>query len=327
MDLIGKRVLFISPAFFEYPEMIKKEIEKQGAIIHWYDDRDDASSIEKIILRCNRSILKKKYNEYYEKIIHKEIDFCPDYVLFVNPEAVTKESLSMMKKNFNKCKFVLYMWDSIENKKILEIVDLFDKVFSFDKNDCKKYGFIFRPLFYSKIGVNKENLYKYDVGFIGTVHSDRALILKKIKDYCDENDLTYYFYLYVPSKLLLFLRLLTDRNLRLWKKQYVHTIPIDGDIFLAISRETRCTIDINHPKQTGLTMRTIELLGLKRKIITTNKNIEQYDFYRPENQIIVDRKNIQIDKKMLLSDYVDIDENIQANYSISTWVKDILCDF
>lgn len=37
-------------------------------------------------------------------------------------------------------------------------------------------------------------------------------------------------------------------------------------------------IDIHHPSQHGLTMRTIEAVGLNKKIITTNADIKKYNF-------------------------------------------------
>ena len=47
----------------------------------------------------------------------------------------------------------------------------------------------------------------------------------------------------------------------------------------------RCVVDVENPGQHGLTMRSIEIIGLKRKFITTNPDIVNYDFYNSNNMI------------------------------------------
>ena len=83
-----------------------------------------------------------------------------------------------------------------------------DKYFSFDSNDIKIDKKIqFLPLFYIK---DYENISKiredilYDICFIGTVHSDRYKIIKKIEEQAKELNLKTYFYFYSPSKILFF---------------------------------------------------------------------------------------------------------------------------
>ena len=253
MDLKGKRVLLFTSVLFNYHIQIKKAIEDLGAEVHLYDERNDPSSIEKILIRKARFLMSKRTNAYYKRVREKEINFRPDYVLFVSPEAVTEESLRVLRNTFINSKFILYMWDSIRNKKVQEILKYFDSSFSFDPEDCKQYGMTFRPLFFSKdfekYGMEEE--YEYDVSFIGTVHSDRAKILWEIKEFCDANQLTYYFYLFIPGKLLLNLRMLTDPYLRKWGSSYVHIDSITKEDVAKVSERSIGIIDINHPGQTG----------------------------------------------------------------------------
>ena len=281
--------------------------------------------MEKILIRKARFLMNHRTNSYYRMMCEKEVDFQPDYVLFVSPEAVTEESLRMLRNSFNNSKFILYMWDSVKNKKVQGILKYFDSIFSFDPADCKKYGMTFRPLFFSQAFENNgiQEKYEYDISFIGTVHSDRAKILWEIKEFCDENQLKYYFYLFIPGKLLFTLRIMTDPFLRKWDRSYIHIDSIGKEEVARISEKTRCIIDINHPEQTGLTMRTIEMLGLNRKLATTNTNIREYDFYRPQNQIILDRRHLSIDKKMIQEKYVSIPAETYKKYSIEHWAKDI----
>ena len=325
MDMKGKKVLLFTSVLFSYHIKIKNAIEKLGAEVHLYDERNNPSSLQKIIIRKARFLIQKRTDNYYRFVCMKESSFEPNYILFVSPEAVTCESLKQLKKTYPNATFILYMWDSVKNKKVDNILPYFDRKYSFDPEDCKKYDMILRPLFYSneQKGEMPDEICEYDFSFIGTVHSDRAKILWNIKEYCDTNKLSYYFYLFVPGKMLLQLRMRTDRYFRKWEKKYIHTESITKEEVDRVSSKTRCVIDINHPKQTGLTMRTIEMLGMQRKIATTNVNVQNYDFYRPENQILLDRKNISISKEMIISKYMKIEDEILEKYSIDYWAKEL----
>ena len=65
------------------------------------------------------------------------------------------------------------------------------------------------------------------------------------------------------------------------------------------------------------------MVGLKRKLMTTNANITEYDFYRPENQIVLDRKNLKLNIENINSDYIDIPEEVYQKYSLEYWVREI----
>ncbi|MDD6148816.1 MAG: capsular biosynthesis protein CpsH [Lachnospiraceae bacterium] len=318
-----KRILFVSPPFFNYYKYISDELTGMDAIVHYYDERNHPSSIEKIIYRTVPQILVSKVRNYYSGIIEKEKDFHPDYVLFNSPESVDELSVKRMKQAFPEAKFILYMWDSLENKNAKNVYQLFDRTLSFDQNDCRKYHMTFRPLFYIKtMQAQRVDSYKYDFSFIGTIHSDRAEILYKLKQYCDAHGLTYYYYLYIPGNLLYTMRKATDGYVRKLEK-YIHLEPTDKKTIAEISENTRCVIDINHPKQTGLTMRTIEMLGLHQKILTTNQNVKGYDFYEPGNQLVISRDEIKIDKDLLAKPYTEVPEEVYEKYSIHSFVMDI----
>ncbi len=326
-DLAGKKVLLFAPKFFGYENEIYKEINGQGGIVKFYDERNNPSSIEKIILRKAHFLLESRIFSYYKGICETEKSFNPDYVLFISPETVNRKSIVLMKNKFNSAKFILYMWDSIENKNAKKVYQYFDKCLSFDSDDCKKYGFKFRPLFFTKSFEKKmsENIatYQYDFAFIGSVHSDRAKILNQLKKYFEKNNLRFFYYLYVPGKLMLTVRSLLDKNFRELRKDYVHIEPLDKNKVSSILSNSNYVIDINHPKQIGLTMRTIEMLGLHKKLLTTNSHIQDYDFYNQSNQIVISRNKISIDKTKLINGYNCESDDIYDKYRLSTWIKEI----
>lgn len=324
-SLVGKRILLLAPKFFSYENIIKAGIEEKGGIVHLYDERNNATAIQKVIIRKCPVLLNSSINKYYQEIALNDKNFCPDFVLFVSPETVNKESIRNLRQSFPSAKFILYMYDSIENKNVKNIYSFFDTCLSFDQVDCEKYGFKFRPLFYSpEFVTNKDDTteFKYDFAFIGTIHSDRARILNKIRGICKQKDLKFYYYLYVPSKFLLMIRRVISKDVR-QLHEYIHIQSIDKREVSTILSKTKYIIDINHPKQVGLTMRTIEMLGLKKRILTTNENIAGYDFYKESNQIILNRKNIDIDVASITDHFDFVPESILCNYSLSNWVNEV----
>lgn len=325
LALRDKKILFFAPRFFGYEKYIKEEIEAQGGVVHFYDERNNPSSVEKILYRKIHFLTNCKVNLYYSEICDAEKDFRPDYIFFLNPEAVNKVSLKRLKKAFPNTPIILYMWDSLKNKKVKQLLKFFDYKYSFDYNDCERYGMMFRPLFYlpEYEMQDKEVEYKYDVAFIGTIHGDRAKILHNLKKYCDEHEISYYLYMYIPGSVLLTLRLISDKFLRKFEKKYIYTKPLEKEQVSKILSQSRCVIDINHPRQKGLTMRTFEMIGLRRKIITTNVEVKKYDFYNPVNQIVVSREGAMLSDKEIKEGFLAIPNEISEKYSLKYWVRDV----
>ena len=70
-------------------------------------------------------------------------------------------------------------------------------------------------------------------------------------------------------------------------------------------------------------MRTIEMVGMGKKLITTNTGIQNYDFYHPNNICVIDRHDPQIPAEFWNSPYVPISRSILQRYSLRAFVEDI----
>ncbi|WP_052502703.1 hypothetical protein [Halarcobacter anaerophilus] len=73
-------------------------------------------------------------------------------------------------------------------------------------------------------------------------------------------------------------------------------------------------------------MRTIEMLGAKRKILTANIEVVKYDFYNKDNIFVFDRNNPKIDIEFFMKDYKGINHISYEKYSINQWIKNIFKD-
>jgi hypothetical protein len=90
------------------------------------------------------------------------------------------------------------------------------------------------------------------------------------------------------------------------------------------NQNTKIILDIQHDNQVGLSFRPYEAMGLRKKLITTNHFIKEYDFYNPNNIFILDKDINDIPDSFLNSPYEEISEEIYNKYKLENWVKSIL---
>lgn len=321
--------MLFAPRFFGYEEEIRRKLAEMGAQVDFFDQRPSNSVAAKALIRINKRFLANKINRYYKRIIDSSRGVDYEYILFISPEAITKDSLVRMKSTHPRSRFILYMWDSFQNKRrnIDDILQLFDDRFSFDMNDCRlaPHMLTYRPLFFLNeyAELREEVPRDFQLLFIGTIHSDRYKILSRFRSFCDKNGLTYFYYMFMPSKILFYYRSLKDSALRKVGPREFRYVPLRKTEVLALMEKSNVILDIEHPNQSGLTMRTIETLGARRKLITTNERVAEYDFYHPQNILVIDRENIQIDASFFRTPVVKLDPAIYRKYSIDGWISDV----
>ena len=61
-------------------------------------------------------------------------------------------------------------------------------------------------------------------------------------------------------------------------------------------------------------------MGLQKKIITNNPNIKNYNFYNPNNIMVIDAE-LQFDTPFFETDYTPVPEQIYNQYTIDSWVN------
>ncbi|MCG7489697.1 hypothetical protein MHN79_09345 [Vibrio sp. Of14-4] len=325
-ELANKKVLLISPSFFGYSNNIMKELERKGAIVSLYDERPSNHVFLKFIFRIrilNDFFARRVINNYFDSIFSDFLEDSFDYLLIINPECTPVEFLSRVKKANPKCKTIVYMWDSVLNKpssqNYIEIVDSF---FSFDKRDCSD-RVKFQPLFYTNKPIDGENesVNKYQFSFVGTLHGNREKILVRIVSQTLGNK--YYIYGFYHSKILRIIKKILTFDFFTNPPFKVEFKSLSYPNYLKSLSESNVVIDLPSQNQTGLTMRSIEVLGFKKKLITTNQDIVNYDFYNPNNIFIISGDNFLIPDDFFYSAYEDIDCDIYEQYSISSWVDSI----
>jgi len=326
--LQNKNVLLICVNFFDYHREIIKGLENLGAKVDYFDERPSNSPILKGLLRINKKLIYSRIKRYYKNIIDRICRNKYDYILIIKPEAIPKEVIQELKVLNPDAKVIIEIWDSIaNNKEAEEKIKLVDKAFSFDPRDCEKYKMNLRPLFYiekyndiAKKPIKSE----YDLLFVGTVHSDRYKVLKNMEVQLKEKGLKPYYYMYLPSRLLYFFRKFFLGEFHGSKISEFKFKSMNQEKVINLVKKSKVILDIQHPKQVGLTMRTIEMLGANKKIITTNENVKKYDFYNEKNIYVIDRAMVSIDMKIFQGEYQAVPEDIKRRYSLEEWLMELL---
>ena len=99
----------------------------------------------------------------------------------------------------------------------------------------------------------------------------------------------------------------------------------DYETLFDIHKNYKVFIDIKQPIHEGLSFRFFEALVLQSKIITNNVSIKTYNFYHPNNILVVDWEKIT--KKEILDffaiPYYPINPKIVEEYSFKNWINKI----
>ncbi|MFD2938843.1 hypothetical protein [Flavobacterium notoginsengisoli] len=329
--LNNKNILFLSMQTFDYEKAIKKKLEELGANVQYFDERPSNNIFFKGIIRIKRNIYQKKINKYYNEIILKTKNKLYHYLFVNRGEVVPEFFLITFKKNHPECECIFYTWDSFENySHPIKILKYFDKKFTFDPNDAIKFGLNFRPLFYldvyKKLTPEADEKFIYDLLFIGTAHSDRYIISNKIARWCEENNLSSYFYYFIHGRLVYFYKKQFDKSFKMFDFKKLTFKSLKTEEILKLYKVSNVILDINHPGQKGLTMRTFEAIGARKKIITTNSEIKKYTFYNSNNIYVIDREDVILDKSFFELPYKEVDKELYYKSSIEDWLKCIFLE-
>ncbi len=332
-SLKGKKVLLI--ALPGYPDGMIKGMQELGAEVDYIHDKPNEGFVSKTLGRLHVGFYEKVINDYYKTVLEalKNRDY--DYILSIRGEYTPAESLKLMRSYFPHAKMILYMWDGLHKQNTVGIEEkwpLYDKVYTFDRIDYEadKGKIEFLPLYYYDAYLPKDikdansGDLKYDLSFIGTGHDDRIRIVKEVMKQCENQGLKTFHYFFMPHKLVFLKNKLSNPNFKNVEESDVHYEMLPFEMLYQTYADSRCVMDVENRGQHGLTMRSIEILGLKRKFITTNKDIVNYDFYNPNNILVLDRENPVVDMDWFNKPYEELDESLYEKYSLRNWILEVL---
>ena len=324
-----KKIIFISPEFFNIEKIIIDRLEKNNNLVLYCDERPFKAPIKKAINSFFPRLFSPSAYRYFKHKLEK-CSFAPDVILVVKGEQIGKKTINLMRRKYPHAKLILYLWDSISCiKGITSTISLYDKVLSFDRRDCLQYGFSFRPLFCDIDKVHETcQEPTYDLCFYGTMHTDRFSVLTKINEESKKLGLKIVEFCYLPSKFMRFYYWITNRGYRRFDKKLLSFRPKNQDEISELIGNSKAILDINDKKQSGLTIRTLESLFAQKKIITTNSDIREYDFYNESSILIIDRTAVEIPSSFFerSSERALSNSEFYSKYSAEGWIEDVFKD-
>lgn len=319
-------ILFISPDFFGYAAEITKRLTQYGHTVAFFNDRPATDSVTKALIRIHPQLAGKQSAAYFQGIIRRFRGRSIKHVFVIKGEAMSPQIVREMRQAFPVATFTMYFWDSFRNmpSDARDKARFFDRVLTFDPQDASQnQGLIYQPLFfldeYARVA---ESACDIDVLFIGTAHSDRYKTLRKIKHSLPKGVLLTQ-YLYFPAKWLYYCNCCVHRGLVSDRKDVFFRHKQKSEIVALMSR-SRVVVDIERTVQSGYTMRTLEVLGAGKKLITTNSEVRHADFYDPRNILIIDRRRPVIPAEFFETPYVSPSPAIVAGYGLDVWLKNVL---
>lgn len=312
------KVLFLCPDYFGIYKEIEKGIQtnfdyelttvvfknyKYKSVFH-----KTLNSLAKVFM--GRNLKKEWASAERVKSIPKDVKY--DILFAISPEMLLNEDLQRITKQSKKN--VVYYWDSFKNiPRYNRTLQFFDKKFSFEKDDVAQLNLEFLTNFYFKEATPSETT--LDVFFIGTFDK-RYDTLKKIASTLLKAGKKVKIILQNPNQDII------DKHSCEGIEFIKQPIPVsETEVYL---KSAKIILDIQKDVQKGLTFRVFEAMGLKKKLITTNKDIVTYDFYNPNNILVWDEHMEEIPETFINTPYQELPTEIYQKYSINHWIKTVL---
>lgn len=318
-----KKILLYMTDFYGYNELLINEFNKQGYEVTWFLDKVFLSPIERVYSKLFKSYKKNKYQKYFDGSIKKIRGRKFDLILIIFGGSFFLPShIDTLRKEFSNTAILYYAWDSVKNfPAIADLIMSSDVSFTFDASDALSYNANFLPLFYVPT-CSKNKKINYDVSAVMSFYIEKKnsflSIVSKLPKEVNKS-----FYLKIRDKM--YMKRIRHKCKEFYQ-DYYSFLKLDSlthSECLNYFSNSKAVIDCPLPGQVGLTMRTFEVLSLKRKLITTNQNISQYDFYTPENIFIINEDIKEIPIEFFHTPFNE-DYSLGEEYSISSFVRKII---
>lgn len=263
----------------------------------------------KIFRRINSPLTKYFYTEWYDKL--------NDYEKIIVFDTALQLDL-MLLKNINRknptAKKYIYSWNIIKNEEryfqLRKQADTFGfEFYCYDKSNCKEYNMKFNTIMYHKNLVLESDVQESDTLFLGFL-KDRKQKMKILYELL--------FKVGLKPKFVVVGDCEKDVDGFEYRSEYVSYY----DYLKMISR-SKSILDIAQNGQDGFSMRVMEAIFFDKKLISTNIALKKADFYNPNNILIIDLENLNVEE---LKSFFDkpiekYSEKTKEYYSFEKWIE------
>lgn len=320
-----KSIIVVVPYHFGLPERFQQNLEYLGFKVFLLPDVPHKLSIplqdkiihgyKKTILRdrSHKPIVKARMAEKYYASFLETLPEC-DYALVIRPDLISLNTIQSLKKRSKK--IVAYQWDGMERFAMdKRIIECFDTFYVFDERDLEKYPQChFLTNFYFDDLLEAPQSIENDVFFVGTYIKKRMKDFLSLCNFFKKKGYITNFHLFSSDKDLDFQRY----GIQVSQKGFSFTENI-----LQV-KKTKILLDFKSDVHYGLSFRSFESIGYRKKLITSNELIKKYDFYNSNNIFVFsENKDIVGLEEFLEMPYEDLPKEVYEKYSFTNWIKHI----
>lgn len=242
---------------------------------------------------------------YNKKLISEEAD------LFIVQDADARiPFLKWLRKNHPKSRIILWYWNTVEEcRRYLDPEKIPDSIekWSYSKYDCLKYGMNYNTTFLPEVPkiIGTDDICT-DVFFVGKDKGrlDKLLEIKKLLE---------------SHKLDVDFHICKNRNRD--KDNEIYKKPIPYAEILEKIKTSRVILDCCVSENAGPTIRPIEALMYRKKLITDNKAVMDEDYYCRDNIFVLGIDNNDTLRDFVMSPYKQIDNEIVIKYTFGEWIR------
>lgn len=321
----GKTIILGAPTAYGFSEIIEQELRHQGFRVYNLSFVQHEFKYKNIAERLNCYIHKnflghKGYKTYlkFKRVEGEMLDRLAeiprvDYALIIRPDQYSKNIIKMIGLKADKT--VGYQWDGLSRfPGVYKRIDLFDRFFVFDPKDARHPNMLPVTNFYTNsfnIGPSKKH--ESDVYYVGTYMKRRASQVEEIISALQGCGLSarYHICKQKSSKPSFKFLNTTQVNLTYFEN-------------LLFAFNSKILVDVPTTLHNGLSFRVFEAIGFNKKLITTNKEIKQYDFYHPNNILVWEGQSLEKLRAFVNAPYVKLDTCIKEKYSFNHWINYLL---
>ncbi|MCD0479490.1 hypothetical protein LPB90_13590 [Chryseobacterium sp. LC2016-29] len=319
------KICLISFDFWHYDEHIVNKLKEKGveayhinigAFTHKNFGARVKNAMSKVFIGKNLKH-EKRQNFIIDSLkkIGKQ-----DQILVINPESIEERVHEVIRKYADRN--IAYLYDSMSRNPAHHILHFFDTIFSFDDEDVKEYGFKkitnYNYLQYYPAEAQNPNL---DLFYITSYDTQRLQKLNILINQID--DLRINFKTIVAGKKSWknkITQIVDSKNVNIIK---FRTKNIPQQSLPKLYKNTKVILDLQRENQMGLSFRIFEAMALEKKFITDNQTIKNYDFYNPENILILNDDLSNIEKSFFETDYQKLPDEIYYKYTLDNWVNTV----
>lgn len=345
-----KQVLFIGPEFMGIYKDIIVEFHKQNMDVDFVSERSLAEDPYNVrgykgttpgILNKEDAFYKSNENYWNQLLLSEKYNKTYDILFILDGQGIHPCIFDILRSRNERLLAVNYLFDTTKGVyRFDKHFYLYDRVFTFDVEESKKYNVRLLPIYWvedSTISTDTDDHYTF-FG-LGRYNRLRSALFAELRKYSQQNRMQYYLKLQ-GEKITLFLakwaiRTILGKNsshIRIadyYSKDFILN-PVPTKEYRRLSYVSDIIVDTNASHQDGLTARFMWALGMKKKIITTNKAARLYDFYSSEQIFIVEDLKNFVDTAPFASfvnNPFEISEDMQKKieqYRIDNWLSQII---